>query len=336
MTIGSYKMTVNGSDVSDFVFGNGANVVKYRDNMGLVSDTLDVSLNDSTLDSRKYFPDGAEVEAEFTTPDGGTLKTGKLFVDTYDGRIASGGDSGGHELNIGTNSQPAKRPGMRTFIAYSKKKVKLKVLLEDVLKKAGLGLEYRFNQAFQLPWDIELKNIVIQNQMLAYVLRQYAELFGCFLKLYDDRVIFVNKMAFKLDPVLKIVNPSEDSIRNFRYDINEHNFEEYQVSYYNPRTGKTTSDKKGKNSVLITESQTIKSLIEQIADATAARALAMAVDGQRQALITFETDGTDKAIAGGIWQMNELNELTGKYVITSAQHTVAKNWNVEISAENIF
>jgi hypothetical protein len=34
--------------------------------------------------------------------------------------------------------------------------------------------------------------------------------------------------------------------------------------------------------------------------------------------------------------MNELKKLTGKYIIMSAAHTIADNWTVEVSAENIF
>ena len=336
--IGSYVIKVNGFDYSSYIFSDGmGSTIKYRDNMGLVSDTLDITLNDPNLNAADMFPDGAEVECEFTNSvTNKTLKTGKLYVDTEDGSIDSGGDSGGHVVTIGTNSQPESRPSMKTFIAYSKKKVKLKTLLTDILDKAGLGLEYRFNQAFQLPFDVELKNIVIQNEMLAEVLRRYADMFGCYLKCYDDRVIFTNKMALKLDPVLKTINPSESSVRNLRYNVAEHNFKEYEVSYYNPRTGKYTSDKKSKNSTLLTQSETIKRLITQLADSTAARAVAMAVDQQYQCRLNFTTDGDETAIAGGIWEFTNISKFTGKYVITSATHTIGKNWDVEIECENIF
>jgi hypothetical protein len=261
--IGSYKMTVDGIDVSDEIFGTKGSQIVYRDNMGLVSDTMDISLIDSKLDMSDLFPEGAQVEAEFTTEAGKTLKTGALFRDTESGTI--GPDTGGNSVTLGSNSQPEKRPGMRTFIAYNKKKVTLETLLKDVLDKAGLSSTYRFLQSpLMTPWPVELKNIVIQNETVGNILRQYADLFGCYLKCYDDGVIYTNKLAFSLDPVLKTVNPSETSIRNFRYDINEHQYNEYDVSYYDPRTGKTTGDKKSKKSILITESETIKRIITSI------------------------------------------------------------------------
>jgi hypothetical protein len=336
--IGSYKMTVDGTDVSDEIFGTKGSSVVYRDNMGLVSDTMDITLIDSNLDMADLFPEGASVEAEFTTGKGRTLKTGTLFRDTESGTIGSSSEEGsGNSVSLGSNSQPEKRPGMRTFIAYNKKKVTLETLLKDVLDKAGLKSTYRFLQfPFMTPWPVDLKNIIIQNETVGAILRQYADLFGCYLKVYDDGVIFTNKDAFLLDPVLKILSPSETSVRNFRYDINEHQYNEYDVSYYNPRTGKTTGDKKSKKSILITESETVKRITTAIADANAARALAMAVDGQRQAQVTFNTDGDETAIAGAVWQINELKKLTGRYVIMSAAHTIADNWTVEISAENIF
>ena len=334
--IGSYKLTVDGKDISDQIFGSGANKIIYRDNMGLVSDTMDITLNDAGIDKQKLFPDGAQVEAEFTTDAGKTLKTGALFVDTYDGRIDSGGDAGGSDLTVGTNSQPEKRPSMRTYISYNKKEVLLSVLLRDVLRKADLGLVYRFDKAPFQHWYVKLKSVTHQNEQLGPILRQYAEMFGCYLKVYDDKVIYANKEAFKLDPVLKTINPSETSVRGFRYNINEHQYNEYEVSYYDPRTGKYTQDKKSKKSVLTTDSETVKRIIASIADVDAARALAMAVDGQRQAYVTFNTDGDDKAIAGAVWEITQLMKLSGKYVITSAVHTIDKNWTVEINADNIF
>ena len=334
--IGSYVLKVNGKDISSDIFTGKGNVITYRDNMGLVSDTLDITLNDPNLDAADLFPDGAEVEGEFSESLGKTLKTGKLFVDTEDGRIDSGGDAGGHEVTIGTNSQPQNRPGMKTFIAYSKKKVLLKTLLEDVAKKADLNLIYRFNEFPGIPWDIELKNVLIQNEILAEVLRRYADLFGCFIKCYDEGVIFANKLSFQTDPVLATIVPSMTSLRNFRYNVIEHNFKDYECSYYNPRTGKTTYDKKSKNSILVTQSETIKRIIVQLADSTAARAVAMAVDGQTQVQLTFDTDGTTKAIAGGVWDFKDIKKFTGKYVITSATHRIGSDWTVGIECENIF
>lgn len=330
--IGTYQITVDGRDVSDVIFGARGSSLVYRDNMGLVSDTMDITLIDSNLDMDELFPAGAQIEGEFTTEKGRTLKTGALFIDTEDGKIGGGENT----VTKGANSQPEKRPSMKQYIAYSKKRVKLKVFLESILKKSDLNLVYRFIQDTGQLWDVKLRNVVIQSEQLGPVLTQYAELFGCYLKIYNDRVVFVNKQSFNSDPVLKTINPSETSIRDFAYDVNEHQFEEYAISYYNPRTGKTTSDKKSKKSVLVTDSETIRWIIESVADPTAARALAMAVDGQRQASVSFETEGDETAIAGAVWRLNELKKLTGKYVITSAEHTITDNWTVRVTAENIF
>ena len=328
--IGSYDIFVDGVSLGDEL--KKVAKIKYRDNMGLISDTLDIEMIDSALTAEDLFPNGAKVEAEFRTNTGKVLKTGALFVDTGEGDIIPGANA----YVAGANSQPDQKPGMRTFIAYKKREVYLKTLLADILGKADLASVYRFLHDTGLPWDIKLKNVTIQNEKLGAVLQNYAEMFGCFLKVYDDKVIFANKLSFGADDTLKVVRPSEQSVRGLRYGINEHQYGEYAVSYYNPRTGKTTIDRKRKKSILLTESQTVRNIIANVADAGSAQALAMAVDGQRQVTLRFETEGDETAIAGAVWEFEEINKLSGKYVITSAEHTIRDNWTVNVSADNIF
>lgn len=328
--IGTYTIFVDGVDITDKI-GRIGNKITYRDNMGLVSDTLDIALNDSSLESKALFPNASKLEAEFEDENGKVLKTGALYVDTYSGRI-----SGAKNLDVGANSKPSKTPGLSKFVSYNKKKVKLKTLLTDVLKKGDLGLVYRFNKTPIEPWDIELSNVTIQDQTIASVVSTYRDLFGCMLKIYDDSIVFTNKQAFDLDPVIKTLVPYVDQIENFDFDINEHQDAEYEMRYYNPRTGKITQDKRSKQSILLTESETIKQIIANISDPDTAQAVAMAVDGQRQATTTFETDGAADWIAGGVYELTDIVELSGKYVITSAYHMIDKEWLTELSGENIF
>jgi len=327
--IGSYTIFVDGVDITDKI-GRIGNKITYRDNMGLVSDTMDIVLNDSSLENKALFPNASKLEAEFEDENGKVLKTGALYIDTYSGRI-----SGAKNLDVGANSKPSKTPGLSKFISYNKKKVKLKTLLTDVLKKGDLGLVYRFNKSPVEPWDIELKNVTIQDQTIASVVSTYRDLFGCMLKIYDDSIVFANKQAFDLDPY-KIIVPYSEQIENFTFDINEHQDAEYEIRYYDPRTGKTTQDKRSKQSILLTESETVRQIIANVSDPDTAQAVAMAVDGQRQVTTSFETDGAADWIAGGVYELTDIVELSGKYVITSAYHTIGAEWTVELSGENIF
>ena len=329
--IGDYIVKVDGSNITNELKKIGTSI-KYTDNMGLASDTMDFELNNSTLDREELFPTGAEVETELIdTKSGRSLKTGLLFVDTHSGKIGVV-----KSLKAGTNSQPMNLPGLKKMFSYSKKRVKLKILLETIIKKGGMNLVYRFEESPGMPWDVKLKNVTVQNQTVGSLLEVYRAMFGCMLKVYNDRIIFANKQSFNQDPIVRSITPSSDAIWNFEFDINEHQDAEYEVSYYNPRTGKYTGDKKNKKSTLITKSETVKQIIANIADASAARALAMAVDGQRQALVTFSTTWDPAYIAGGVLHLTGLNKLSGKYVITKAVHNLSNQWTTEINAENIF
>lgn len=326
----SYKILVNGMDITSQI-KDTITKITYRDNMGLKTDTCDFSFNNTAFDHSFLMPDASLVELELTDHSDKVLRTGSLYVDTRSGKIGKG-----HTVTIMSNSQPMNRPNMRQFVSYSKRKVALRTMLKDVLKKADLELIYLFAESPTKLWDINLKNVVIQNETIGAVIDRYASDFGCMLKLHDNQIIFANKLIFDQYEINKTIVPSAGWIEDFEYEINERQFSEFSVRYYNPRTGKTTEDKKNKKSILLTESQTVKRLIGQLADSTAARAVAMSVDGQSQVTISFKTDGDSGWLAGDVLQAQEFEEFTGKYVITSLLHEIGTGWNVRVEAENIF
>ena len=328
-------VTVDGDDSITgelFGFDGRCKSIDYRDNMGVISDTMNLSLYNAPLSFLESFPDGAEIQAQFTHLDGRILETGKMYVETH-----SGGVGANTTLSVGCNSQPNKDFGLETFVSWTKKRTDLRVLLTDIIEKqCGLTLDYKFEKSAGIPWSVGLKNVTINNEVAGEVVKRYADDFGCMLKIIGDTVFFGNKIAFSQEPVIKVINPVDVSLENFTFDLNFYNASEYTVSYYNPRTGKTTSDRKNKKSVLMSESGTLKRIVGMLADASTAEALASAIDGQTQCTISFGSEGDPDYIAGGVLELEEMLKLSGKYVIASAQHTFDSEWRVDISGENIF
>ena len=156
------------------------------------------------------------------------------------------------------------------------------------------------------------------------------------IKVYDKKLFFANKPPFAQEPVAALVNPHVEAIQDFRYDMNFHNASEYEVTYYNPRTGKLTKEKKSKSSTLIAESGTLKRIVTQLADPSTAQAIAASIDGQQQVLINWRMLGDPVWVAGSVFELEEMVRLNGKYVVVTAEHTFGNNWTVAVSAENLF
>jgi len=326
-----YNIIVDGKPL-DAEFKSRIQTVDYLDNLGFSSDTFNVNFGFYADKLYDLFPKGTPVSLELidrsVTP-AKSIKSGEMFVDSRPLGIQP------DYITIGANSKPMETRGFDHQISYSKKKVTLAVLLHDVLKEIGFELNYNFMRDPLNGWNINLKNIAIQNQAVGTVVSEYADMFGCYVKIYDKALIFTNLFSMRGLPPSAFVDVAKDPIWELTSEDATHVPTDYTMKYYDPRTGKTLHDKKHRRDVLSTKSETIKNIVQKVADADAARAIAMSVDSQSTQQITFTTTRNTNLIAGAILNIKGLKPFNGDFLITRARHSVEKSWTVEINAERI-
>lgn len=327
--IQDYIIRKNGTDITDDVKPY-LKKISLQDNMGMEADTLDFIINDTNLYFDEVFEQSDTIEVEIAKEKGETLKTGKFFIDDIDLDIDP------NILSVGMTSNPNDRPGLNKQITYSKRRVRLHILLKDVLKRADMDLVYRFMQAPGKPWSIKLQRVSIMDDTIGAVVADHANTFGCMLKIHDDRVIFSDKNSFNSDPVVRVIDPKTYSLENLKANLSAFQYQNFAIRYYNPRTGKVTLDKKNSKSKLIVKNELTKQIHDRIDDVYQARAIAQSVEGQDLVEINFNTKGDPVMVAGSVIEMTELKKLSGKYVITSASHDIDDAWNTGIKAVNLF
>jgi phage protein D len=326
-----YSIKVDGKELDrDFI--QRIQDVEYTDNLGFSSDTINVNFGFYADKLYKLFPKGTPIELEIidrSVIPAQSVNSGALFVDTRPFGIQP------DYITIGANSKPTEMKGFDYQICYSKKRVTLAVLLQDVLKEIGFDLNYNFMRDPLSGWNINLKNVAIQNQAVGAVVSEYADMFGCYVKIYDSTLIFTNLFSMRgLSPTVKI-DVTKDPVWNLEVADNTHVPTDYAVSYYDPRTGKRTHDKKHRRDVATSKSETVNNILAKVADPDAARAVAMAVDSQTTQVVNYTTVGNTNLIAGAILRIEGLRPITGDFLVTRVSHNLSDSWTCEVDAERI-
>jgi len=326
--ISSYKFLWNGADITSTL---NIKSISIDDDMGLEADSMEIVLYNEDNKYLDYFVQGDDVKIDFVFDNGKTFSTGLFFVATIGGIIGSN-----NEHRLGLISVPMDSPGIRNQMSYARKNVTLKTLLSDVCKKANLVLVYRLMRNPALPWNIKLKNVSHTDEKVGEIITEYASTFNVILKIHNEQLIFSDKKSYLLDPPVYTFNPYSDPIEDFTYEMNWNLYSQYDVKYYNPKTGMVTSDKKTKKSTITTKSETIKKINSKISDPDMARAIAMSVDDQFEFRVSFSTYDNPDLVAGNVVMITDLGNFSGPYLITKSSHDYQTSWKDTIEAISLF
>jgi len=235
----------NGSDMTDHYL-KFISDINLTDEMGLAVDTLDIGLYNANFNLITQFEQGDQLNLILTDGNGRKLNTGTFYIDTISGDI---GDS--NTITIGSTSSPSDRDGLKKKIRYNRRKVDLQTVLKDVLKRGEMGLVYRLLNGNGDAWKIELKNARHSDQTIGEILASYVQQFHCLIKIHDDKVIFGDKRAFNFDPVVMELTAGVDILEQFSFDLKFRQYTEYDVKYYDPKSGLVVKDKKKASSRIV-------------------------------------------------------------------------------------
>ena len=343
MNLKSYTIKQEGVDITDQLIGSCESIT-ITDRMGVDSDSLDIKLNNDGLFFTDYFQHGDKIEISITDYRDLVFNTGAFYVDLVSGKIGIS-----TTVRIGAVSQPMDQQGLQKYIKYNKKTVKFKTLLSDICKEAGLDLLYRFTRANGDIWDFKLKNVSHMGEMAGSVIADYVKRYGLYIKIHNGVLIVSDKEAFLKDPVLFIVDPTTDSIKDFDYNLIYNRSSKYIVEYYNPKKGKYITVERESGSKLtkkqqrrinklvkVVESERVQNLMTSINDPEEALALAKAIDGQHVFDVSFTLLGNTDIVAGGVIEITELGKFSGKYLVTEAEHEISEAWNTHVKATALF
>lgn len=325
--ISNYKILLNKFERSDLLVKS----ISLDDDMGLAADMLDIELFNDNEEYLDQFVQGDELNIDFFFEDGRSLSTGSFYIDTIGGSI---GTDTTHRL--GSVSMPTDRPGLRKQMSYARKEVGLKTLLTDVCKVADLDLVYRLMKNPAVPWDVKLKNISHADETAGGIIQEYAETFGCFIKLHNNQLVFSDKKSFASDGPVYLVDPRSDVIENFSYEMKWRLDKEYDVFYYNPKNGKVTEDKKTRKSNIVTKSETVKRINSKIADPDMARAIAMSIDDQIVFSVSFNMVDNPLLMSGNVIRIDDLKSFSGNYLIVRSRHDFKTSWYSGVQAVSLF
>lgn len=326
--LGNYKLYLEGEDITDDIIDDCISI-ELEDNIGLESDSLSIRLNNRTLNYINAFRQGNEIELELYDINNNILKSGKFQIDSVSGSIGAQ-----HIHTINALSANSIDQALTRQTNYSRKRVFLDVLLSDISKKIGYNLVYRFYNN-TVPWKIQLKNVMHSEETIGSILKNYADLFKCIIKVHDNKIIFSDKKSFKNDIVSKEINPIIDSIDSFSYSMLSKPYSEIETKYYDPKTGREIKDKRKGASKLVNGE--LKKYITKISDINMAQAIAKSIDNYDQVAISFETIGSINYIAGNVIEIKELFDFSGKYLIKKSNHSINQyGWNVSVDAVNLF
>jgi len=326
------KFTVkhNGEDITDILQDDIINF-DYSDEFNLQADSMTMSLNNKDLTYLEAFKTGDEIEFKFWNELNEDLKSGTMQIDSITGNIGASSI-----LNINCLSANSSAESFNTYTVYIRKKVKLDVLLRDNLKKIGYSLDYKFLKNNGQKWDINLKNVSHADITVGEIIKEYAELFDCKIKIFDNRVTFANKNSFKDVIIAKQFVNGQDVMDNLSFDRTFKKYKESQVKWWDPKTKETTEDSKKTKKANLDNDDTKKVMIKKVADKITAQALAETIENQDIVRINFTTLGDPELVAGETVEIVDLATFSGKYLIVSANHVINTTWITELDLVNLF
>lgn len=202
----------------------------------------------------------------------------------------------------------------KNSIAYENKT--LKQIASEIAKKHGLTLVGSIA-------DIKVQRITQNQQRDLEFLKKLAEEYGYIFKVTSDKLVFYETAKLKSAGVTKIFYKKDLS----KISLSEKTSQKYkavQVSYHNPKTGKTVKTTVKSDSVVNGDTLKITSRCEnkQHAQAKAKAALNIsdtAMEG------TIELIGNQYLVAGINIELKDLGHFSGKYHINQARHKIDKS-----------
>lgn len=201
----------------------------------------------------------------------------------------------------------------KNSVAYENKN--LKQIASEIAKKHGLTLVGNIA-------DIKIQRITQNQQRDLEFLKKLAEEYGYIFKITSDKLVFYETEKLKSANPTRIFYKKDLS----RISLSEKTSQKYkavQVSYHNPKTGKTVKTTVKNPNVVNGDTLKITSRCEnrQQAQAKAKAALNtadIAMEG------TIELIGNQYLVAGINIELKDLGHFSGKYNVTQAHHKIDK------------
>jgi len=327
--IQAFRIIHRGEDITDEIRHDLSSIV-IDDRIGLESDSLSITLKNDSLVYLKAFLQGDSIAVEITDMSNNVLNSGSFQIDTISGNI---GDNS--IITIEALSASAVEKSFTKQINYSRRRVYLDTLLQDVLKKIDISLFYRFMKNKGAPWKLSLKNIKHFEETIGSIVSEYAEMFRCIIKVHNGKLVFSDKKSFENDKVVKYFKIGRDAMSDFSYQLITKPYKIIKTSFYDPKKGKRISDERASSSTL-TSGET-KTLIKKLSDKNVAQAIAESVDSYDRFIVDFKTFGDVQLVAGAVIELSEIYGFSGKYLIKKATHEINnEGWTTRLNVVNLF
>lgn len=210
----------------------------------------------------------------------------------------------------------------KNSIAYENKT--LKQIATEIAKKHSLTLVGSIA-------DIKVQRITQNQQRDLEFLKKLAEEYGYIFKVTSDKLVFYETAKLKSASVTKIFYKKDLS----RISLSEKTSQKYkavQVSYHNPKTGKTVKTTVKNTSVVNGDTLKITSRCENRQQAQAkAKAALNTADISMEG--TIELIGNQYLVAGINIELKDLGHFSGKYHVTQAHHKIDRASGYKTSLE---
>ncbi len=210
----------------------------------------------------------------------------------------------------------------KNAIAYENKT--LKQVAAEIAKKHGLKLVGSIA-------DVKIQRITQNQQKDLTFLKNLAEEYGYIFKITADSLVFYETEKLKSASPTKIFNKKDLS----RINLSEKTSQKYkavQVSYHNPKTGKTVKTIVKNPGVITGDTLKISARCENKQQAIL-KAKAAITKGDTGIEGSIELIGNQYLVAGINIELKGIGHFSGKYHVTQARHTIDKSVGFKTALE---
>ena len=210
----------------------------------------------------------------------------------------------------------------KNAVAYENKT--LKQIATEIAKKHGLKLVGSIA-------DVKIQRITQNQQKDLTFLKNLAEEYGYIFKITADSLVFYETEKLKSASPTKIFNKKDLS----RINLSEKTSQKYkavQVSYHNPKTGKTVKTTVKNVGVVNGDTLKIGTRCENIQQAIL-KAKAAITKGDTGIEGSIELIGNQYLVAGINIELKGIGHFSGKYHVTQARHTIDKSIGFKTALE---
>lgn len=202
----------------------------------------------------------------------------------------------------------------KNSIAYENKS--LKQIASEIAKKHNLKLVGNIA-------DVKIQRITQNQQKDLEFLKNLAEEYGYIFKITSDKLVFYETEKLKSASVTKIFYKKDLS----RISLSEKTSQKYkavQVSYHNPKTGKTVKTTVKNPGVVNGDTLKISTRCENKQQAIL-KAKAASTSGDTGIEGSIELIGNQYLVAGINIELKGIGHFSGKYHVSQAHHTIDKS-----------